>query len=129
VFAAKSILLQGSIGRAVYGVLALLFPKVFDAVAPLDQEARYFNRMFGGRDLTIAAGTLAMIRKGELRGPIGANIACEVTDTVALVQEIRARGGLDRSTSIGLAFNVVGYATWFRAILALRAEHAAAAAE
>lgn len=118
---AGGILVQGSVGRAAYGVLAMAFPKVFDAVAPLDKEARYFNRLFGGRDLTIAAGTVAMMRKGEMRGPLGANFACEITDTIALVQEIRARGGLDRSTAIGLGFNVVGYATWIRAALALRA--------
>jgi hypothetical protein len=126
---AQAILIQGSLGRAAYGLLALMFPKVFDAVAPLDADARYFNRLFGGRDLTIAAGTMAMVRKGELVGPIGANIACEVTDTVALVQEIRARGKLDRSTGIGLAFNVVGYATWLRAVFALRRAQSAASAD
>jgi hypothetical protein len=62
-----------------------------------------------------------MVRKGELWGPVAANIACEVTDTIALVAEIRTRGGLDRSTGIGLAFNVVGYATWLRAAFALGA--------
>jgi hypothetical protein len=123
---AAGILIRGSVGRAAYGAAALLFPKVFDAVAPLDQEARYFNRLFGGRDLTIAAGAVAMVRKGELRGPLGANFACEVTDTIALVQEIRTRGGLDRSTWIGLAFNVAGYATWLRAALALGADDPAA---
>jgi len=40
----------------------------------------------------------------------------EVTDSIALVEELRGRGGMDRTVAIGLAFNLAGYATWLRAL-------------
>jgi hypothetical protein len=122
---AAKILIQGSVGRAVYGILALLFPKLLAKSAgmderDLDQEARYFNRLFGGRDLLVAAATVQAARAGELRNATAANLICEFTDTISAVQELRARGKLDRTLVIGFAFNVFGYATWLRAAKALR---------
>jgi hypothetical protein len=123
---AAKILLQGSGLRATYGLLALLFPKLlFSSVGmseeDLDQEARYFNRLFGGRDLLVAGLTVAAVRAGELRSATNINLVCEGTDTVSLLEELRSRGGLDRTLAIGLAFNVAGYATWLRAFRALGA--------
>jgi hypothetical protein len=124
------ILIQGSIIRAAYGILALLFPKqLFASIAmkDVDEDARYLNRLFGGRDLTVAALTVAGVRSGNTGQALATNIACEVTDSVSLVEEIRASGKLRRALVVGLAFNIVGYATWIRALLAKPAVAAAAA--
>lgn len=122
---ARKILLQGTAMRASYGLLALLFPKLLNAAAGIPQEdvdadARYLNRLFGGRDLLVAGITLAAVKAGDERGATGINLICEGTDTISLVEEVRARGAFDRTLAIGLAFNVAGYATWLRALRALR---------
>lgn len=115
------ILLQGSLIRAGYGIAALLFPKqLFGAIGmkDADPEARYVNRLFGGRDLVIALLTVDAARKGEGAKATVVNLLCEGTDTVSLVEELRLRGKLERSLIVGLVFNVVGYTTWVRALLA-----------
>ena len=124
---AGKVVLQGSLGRALYGVLALLFPKLLLRGVGMNEvdlgaDARYFNRLFGGRDLLVAGASVAAVRRGAVKDAIATNIVCEVTDSISMVEEIRARGSFDRMTAIGLAFNVVGYATWTRAALALRAD-------
>ena len=121
---AGKILLQGSALRATYGLLALLFPKLLNSAAGMSEEdvdpaARYINRLFGGRDLLVAGLTAAAVRSGEHRHATNINLICEGTDTVSLLEELRTRGGLDRTLAIGLAFNVAGYATWVRALRAL----------
>jgi hypothetical protein len=58
------------------------------------------------------------VRAGEERQATNLNLICEATDTIALLEEVRTRGGLDRTLAIGLAFNVAGYATWLRALRA-----------
>lgn len=120
---ASKLLLQGSAMRGAYGLLALLFPKLLNAGAGMSEEevdadARYLNRLFGGRDLVVAGLTLAAVRAGEERQATNLNLICEATDTIALLEEVRTRGGLDRTLAIGLAFNVAGYATWLRALRA-----------
>jgi hypothetical protein len=117
---AAKILIRGSIIRAGYGVLALLFPKVLLAASgmseeQLDPEARYFNRLFGGRDVLVAGLTAAAAKAGEEKMATQINLACEFTDTVSLVDEARNRGGMDRTLTIGLLFNLFGYFTWLRA--------------
>jgi hypothetical protein len=121
---AAKVLIQGSVIRAGYGLLALLAPKLLLRCVGMTEEqlgpdARYFNRLFGGRDVLVAAATVAAVRKGVLKEATIANIACEVTDSISLVEEARSRGGLDRVLAIGLAFNVGGYATWLRALRSL----------
>lgn len=121
---ATKLLIQGSAGRAAYGILALLFPKLlFKSVgmdeAGVDPEARYFNRLFGGRDLLVAGATVAAVKSGAEKQATKANLICELTDTVSLAGELKARGGMDRTLAIGLAFNLAGYATWLRALRAL----------
>jgi hypothetical protein len=123
---AAKILIQGSALRAAYGILALLFPKVLFASVGIaerdvDAQARYFNRLFGGRDLLVAGATVAAVRAGALGKATHANLICEATDSVSLVEELRARGKWDRYLAIGLAFNIGGYATWLRALRALSA--------
>ena len=121
---AGKILLQGSAIRATYGLMALLLPKLlFTSVgmseADVDQEARYFNRLFGGRDLLVAGLTVAAVKSGQERQATNVNLICEGTDTISLLEELRSRGGMDRTLAIGLAFNLAGYATWLRALRAL----------
>ena len=118
------VLLQGSAIRATYGLFALLFPKLLNAAAGIpedevDPDARYLNRLFGGRDLLVAGMTLAAVRTGDERGAAKLNLICEGTDTISLLEELRTRGAIDRTLAIGLAFNLAGYATWLRALRAL----------
>lgn len=115
------ILIQGSIIRALYGKLALFLPRQLFASVGLkgvDDDARYLNRLFGGRDIIIAAATVAAVRRGDTREATALNMACELTDSLALVEELRTGQGLRRSLVIGIAFNIVGWATWIRALLA-----------
>jgi hypothetical protein len=117
----SKILIQGSLVRLSYGVLALLLPKyLFAAIgmSEVDAEARYTNRLFGGRDLLVAAQTVADVRAGRGGKAVATNLICEATDTVSLVEELRVRGKLSKTLIVGLLFNVVGYATWFRALFA-----------
>lgn len=116
-----NILLQGSVIRATYGILAVFFPKfLFGSIGMkhVDDDARYLNRLFGGRDLTIAALTLDAVRRERTHDAVILNLACEVTDTVALAEELRTSGKLRRALVVGIGFNIVGYATWIRALLA-----------
>lgn len=122
---ADKILIRGSIIRTAYGVLALLFPKLLLAGSGMTEEqigpeARYFNRLFGGRDLLVAGATVLAVRSGASEQAVKANLIAEFTDTVSLVEEARSRGGMDRTLAIGLAFNIGGYATWLRALRALK---------
>ena len=119
----SKVLVQGSAIRAAYGLLALMFPKLLNAAAGMsedevDADARYLNRLFGGRDLVVAGLTLAAVRAGDERRATKLNLICEATDSIALLEEVRSRGSLDRTLAIGLAFNAAGYATWLRALRA-----------
>jgi hypothetical protein len=121
---ARQLLLQGSAARAGYGITALLFPKQLAAAGGMKEEdvdldARYLNRLFGARDILVAALTVAKIRSGDEAGATKLNLVAEATDTIALVEEVRSRGGLDRTLFIGLVFNAFGYATWIRALQAV----------
>ena len=120
---AKQILLQGSAVRAGYGIAALLFPKQLAAAGGMreedvDLDARYLNRLFGGRDLLIAGLTVAGAQAGDDARIAKMNLVAEATDSLALLEEVRSRGGLDRTLFIGLVFNLFGYATWIRALTA-----------
>jgi hypothetical protein len=124
----RAIMIQGSVGRGLYGALALLAPKALLAPIPgidvddLGEDARYFNRLFGGRDLLVAVATVVALRRWDAeREALAANVFCEVTDSISLLQELRERGQLDRVTTIGALFNAVGYLTWLRAARALKA--------
>ncbi len=122
---AEKALVRGSIIRALYGVLALFFPKLLLTGSGMTEEdlgaeARYFNRLFGGRDLLVAGATVMAVRAGAPEPAVKANLVAEFTDTLSLVEEMRSRGGLDRTLAIGLAFNVGGYLTWLRALRALK---------
>jgi hypothetical protein len=124
---AGKILVQGSMIRAAYGLLALLFPKVLSAGAGMseddvDPDARYLNRLFGGRDLLVAGLTATAVRAGDERHAANITLICEATDTISLLEELRARGRMDRTLAIGLVFNVVGYATTLRALRSLSAD-------
>jgi hypothetical protein len=121
---AGKILIGGSVVRALYGTLALFLPKLLLASVGMSEEevgneARYFNRLLGGRDLLVALGTVLAVKAGSDANAVKTNLFCEATDSIALGAEIRARGKLERTTIIGAAFNIVGYFTWLRALSAL----------
>ena len=109
--------------RTAYGIGALLAPGAQARSAmmpPPAADARYFNALFGGRDLTVAAGTLALLRAGEEKAALVGAASCEVTDLLAWVQEARRRGSADRMVLLGAAFNVVGTLTCIAAARARR---------
>jgi hypothetical protein len=123
-------MVQGSVVRALDGILALFLPKLLFASVGVSEkdvgeDARYFNRLFGGRDLLVALGTVAAVRAGADAKAVRVNLFCEATDSIALGEEIRVRGRLERTTIIGAVFNLVGYATWLRALRALSSPAAA----
>jgi hypothetical protein len=97
----------------------LLLASVGMSEEDVGDEARYFNRLFGGRDLLIAIGTVAAVKAGANANAVKVNLFCEATDSIALAEEVRVRGKLGRTTLIGAAFNVFGYFTWLRALSAL----------
>ena len=107
----------GLVGRALYGLFALFAPNALTKLAgkPLEDEPRYFNALFGGRDLSVTAASVALMRAGRTGDAITLNMSCEATDSIALVQELRARGGFDQTLVAGLAFNLVGWTTWLTA--------------
>ncbi len=120
--AARTVIM-GSLGRGLYGVLALFFPKLFERgpAAITDDDTRYFNRLFGARDILVAFISIVAVQRGNVREAVAINLIAETSDAVANVQEIRERGGPDASTIVGVAFNVVGFSTWLSALRQLRA--------
>jgi hypothetical protein len=113
----RQLLINGSVVRAGYGAMAIFAPDTLFKLSgkPVEDEPRYFNALFGGRDLSIVAMTVAAVRSRREREAVFLNMSCEATDLVALLQEIRARGGLDQTLVAGIAFNVFGWATWLAA--------------
>ncbi len=109
--------------RIVYGLLALFAPKrMFDSFGfgEPEPDARYFNALFGGRDIVVGGWILKATDEGDLGTALAAHIGCEATDSIALAQEVRQRGGFDRATAAGLAFNLVGWASWIGVARRLR---------
>ena len=62
---ARSILIGGVVARVAYGLTSLLAPKILFSSAdpPVTDDTRYFNALFGGRDLTVAGLTVAALRR------------------------------------------------------------------
>jgi hypothetical protein len=119
----RQTLMVGAIVRTVYGLLSLGAPRLMfrsAGAAEPDPNVRYFNALFGGRDIVVAGWTAAALCQGREREALVANIGCELGDSIALVQELRTRRGLDLFTGVGLAFNLAGWAAWSRAAAALR---------
>ena len=120
---ARRILLNGVIARTAYGLLSLFAPKViFAGQGKPPPDSRYFNALFGGRDLTVAAVSYAALRSGREREALLVNVSCEATDFLALVQEIRERRSVDSVVIAGALFNLGGWIAWAMAARALRAE-------
>jgi hypothetical protein len=107
----------GAIVRIVYGVVALFAParmfKAFGMGDP-DPDVRYFNALFGGRDIVVGLWTLKAVDEGRLDHALLANVGCETTDGIALVQEVRSRGKVDGVVAGAIAFNLVGWTSWIR---------------
>ena len=118
---ARSILIGGVIARTAYGLVSLFAPKILFSSAdpPITDDVRYFNALFGGRDLTVSGLCVAALRNGREHEALLANVSCEATDLVALVQEYRQRGELDQSLKAGVAFNLLGWLSWAAAARAL----------
>ena len=110
-------MLNGTSVRLGYGVLSLFAPDLLFKLSgkPVEPEPRYFNALFGGRDLTVCAATVAALNAGREREAVLINMSCEATDLVALLQEVRQRGGLDQTLVAAIGFNVFGWATWLSA--------------
>ena len=66
-----------------------------------EPDVRYFNALFGGRDIVVGLWILKAVRDGDEDLALKANIACEATDSIALATELRERGGFDRATTAG----------------------------
>jgi hypothetical protein len=86
---------------------------------PPEDDPRYLNALFGGRDLTVVGVTAVAMNRGREREAIMLNLSCEATDLIALLQELRQRGGTDETTVAGIAFNAFGWATWLTALALL----------
>ncbi len=120
---AERLIIQGSVGRAIYGVIALCFPKLFEqgpGAIRFGPDARYMNRLFGARDILLALISIFSVQRGNVREALAINMIAEASDTVAVVTEIADRGGVDKVTAGGVLFNVAGFANWIRAAKALR---------
>ncbi len=120
---ARGVLYQGVVVRTIYGLLSLFAPKAIFAPArkwPTAPDTRYFNALFGGRDISIAIATLALVQAGREREAVMLNASCEATDMVSMAQEFRARGEVDGTIAGAIAFNVLGWLSVARAAKALR---------
>jgi hypothetical protein len=113
----QSIMRNGTSVRLAYGLLSLFAPKLLFKLSgkPVEPEPRYFNALFGGRDLSVCAATAAALSSGRERDAVLLNLSCEATDLIALLQELRERGGLDQTLVAAIAFNTFGWATWLSA--------------
>ena len=108
---------NGSAVRLAYGLLSLFAPNLLFRLSgkPVEDEPRYFNALFGGRDLTVVGATYAAVRAGREREAVLLNMSCEATDLMALGLEARARGGFDQTLVAAVAFNAFGWSTWIAA--------------
>jgi hypothetical protein len=113
----RGLMFTGSAVRLVYGLMSLLAPDMLFKLSgnPAEPEPRYFNALFGGRDVTVVGATAAALNAGREREAVLLNMSCEATDLLALAQEARARGGLDQTLVAAIAFNVFGWSTWLSA--------------
>jgi hypothetical protein len=113
----RRIMRNGTSVRLGYGVLSLFAPDLLFKLSgkAAEPEPRYFNALFGGRDLTVCAATVAALNAGREREAVLINMSCEATDLVALLQEVRQRGGLDQTLVAAIGFNAFGWATWLSA--------------
>lgn len=111
-------MLNGNAVRLAYGLLSLFAPNLLFKLSgkPVEDEPRYFNALFGGRDLTVVGATVVALNAGREREAILLNMSCEATDLLALGQEVRARGGVDQTIAAAIAFNVFGWTTWLTAL-------------
>ena len=117
----RRLMLNGSAVRLAYGLLSLFAPNLLFKLSGKDVEAepRYFNALFGGRDLSVVGATYVALESGREREAILLNMSCEATDLVALGLEARARGGLDQTLVAAIGFNVFGWVTWLTALARL----------
>lgn len=99
--------------RIAYGLLSLFAPRLLFKLSgkPVQDEPRYFNALFGGRDISVAAVMLAALRSGREREALIVNASCDATDVVAFAQELRARGGMDQTLAAAAVFSLFGWAT------------------
>ena len=113
----RQLMFNGSAVRLAYGLASLFAPDTLFKLSgkPVEPEPRYFNALFGGRDVSVVAATAAALRAGREKEAVLLNMSCEATDLVALIQEARARGGLDQTLIAAIGFNVFGWATWLAA--------------
>jgi hypothetical protein len=114
-------IIQGSLLRATYGVLAAAAPRMllkalFLDEAVLGEQGRYFNRLLGGREIIVATRSIAAVNAGEPEKAVKINLLCSATDTMALLHELKERGGMDATLMRGLGFNMLSWAITLRAM-------------
>jgi hypothetical protein len=113
----RQLMINGSAVRLGYGLMSLFAPDTLFKLSgkAVEAEPRYFNALFGGRDLTVVGATAAALRAGREKDAVLLNMSCEATDLVAMIMEARARGGLDQTLIAAIGFNAFGWATWLSA--------------
>ena len=109
---ASTILRQTAAIRVGYGLGSWFAPQTMVrafGLPEMEEDTRYLNAAFGGRDFSVAGVTEAALRAGRQREAFWLNASCEATDLVALLLEVRRRGGIDRTLAVGIVFNGLGW--------------------
>jgi hypothetical protein len=109
---ARSLMTVNTAIRTAYGLGAMFAPDALAKAAgvdPPDDDGRYLNRLFGGRDLTVSALVLAALNDGKESEAWAIIASCEATDLLNLLIEAKRRGTLDAALRTGLIFNATGW--------------------
>lgn len=103
--------------RIGYGVVAITAPDLMFRLlrAKPQADARGFNAFLGSRDIVVGIASLRAADRREVLDAAKVNHANEMIDSVVLAQELRHGRRGDLFTIVGVAFNLLGHATWIRA--------------
>jgi hypothetical protein len=103
--------------RAVLGFAAILFPRPLRVVLGIPRQhdnasARMIGRLFGVREVLIAAATFTVLRRRPRRSVYGWNALVDGGDAVLLGLTLLGRRGIPRAALNCLAVAVPLCATW-----------------
>lgn len=122
----RRLLTLGSIARLAYGIASLLAPRhtirtLVGRDYGVEQDAGYFNRLFGVRELVLGGATMIACQKRRGMGAaVAANLVSETGDSAALLLEIRERGGIDPVMRSAIGMNVAGLGAFLTAAFLLK---------